>query len=101
MTDAVEARYPRVARILKQMISEELENRDDAENEATVLLRFPTTHSDAVIEATVVIKGDQWREPVLRATMDTDLDRLRASLRSWLAGIEAQGGDLGRNGEQE
>ena len=97
MTDAVESRFPRAARIIKEAIADELESQEVDRNDVTVLLRFPVTHSDAVVEAIVESKGEQWREPVVLASLEAHLGRLQTSLRSWLRGLKDPADDLDAN----
>jgi len=82
-------RYPKAARLLRAMVAEEVETCTYLDpKRIRVRLRFASANSDAVVDVTVITIGEQWREPVHLATLESDLPRLRNSLSAWLAAIK-------------
>ncbi|MCU1327171.1 MAG: hypothetical protein JWN34_2541 [Bryobacterales bacterium] len=66
------------------MVAQEVDASLDAPVEATVLLKFASANTDAVIDVTVLVRGEQWTGSVTQGTIESDLDGLRDSLRVWL-----------------
>lgn len=85
MSAEVEARYPRAARLLRELVHEALASNDGLTPEsAKIVLRFAATNSDAVLHVLVTVGGRTWRDSATTALPAAERDRLLQSLTVWL-----------------